>query len=69
MPCFVINASNAFDPIKDFEYGSEEAAGAAARALLAVQPTASGYTAKVLKRYTTAVTVIAQEAGWTESQE
>ena len=60
MPYVVINRSNAFDPIKDIEHATEEAADAAARALLEAQPTASLFTAKVVKGYSAEVTVSAE---------
>lgn len=60
MPYVVINRSNAFDPIKDIEHATEEAADAAARALLEAQPTASLLTAKVIKRYSAEVKVTAE---------
>lgn len=62
MPYIVINTSNNFDPIHQYEYASEPEADAAARKLLEEQPTALVRTAQLLKRYSATVTVISADA-------
>ncbi|MNJ23007.1 hypothetical protein D3C77_173850 [compost metagenome] len=69
MPYIVVNTSNAFDPIHQTEYATEELADTAARNLLKAQPAAIVRTAQVLKRYTAEVTVTVDEPESVEPME